>query len=50
MTSRLVNVWLIVRRIFEAYPDPSDLPHRDYDMHDRRAARAATPRKLRSRI
>jgi hypothetical protein len=37
----------IVRRIFEQYPDPQDLPRRDYDVHDRRAARAAIVRGLR---
>jgi hypothetical protein len=37
----------IIRRIFEQYPDPADLPPRDYDVHDRRAARAAVVRKLR---
>ena len=34
-------------RIFEQYPDPPDLPPRDYDVHDRRAARPAIRRKLR---
>lgn len=37
----------IVRRIFEEHPDPADLPPRGYDLHDRRAARAAVLRKLR---
>jgi hypothetical protein len=37
----------IIRRIFEQYPDPPDLPPRDYDVHDRRAARVAILRKLR---
>jgi hypothetical protein len=41
------DVKTIVRRIFEQYPDPADLPSRDYDVHDRRAARAAIRRKLR---
>jgi len=41
------DVKAIVRRIFEQYPDPADLPPRDYDVHDRRAARAAIVRKLR---
>lgn len=35
-----------VSRIFERYPDPPDLPSRDYDVHNRRAARAAILRKL----
>lgn len=37
----------IVRRIFDDHPDPPDLPERGYDVHDRRAARAAIARKLR---
>ncbi len=41
------DVRTIVRGIFERYPDPSDLPSRDYDVHDRRAARVAILRKLR---
>lgn len=32
--------------LFERYPDPIDLPARDYDVHDRRAARAAVRDKL----
>ena len=31
----------IIRRIFDQYPDPPDLPPREYDVHDRRAARRA---------
>src|SRR5262249_21193997 len=42
------DVWTIVRPIFEQYPDPPGLPRRDYDVHDRRAARAAILRKLRT--
>ena len=41
------DVRTIVRRMFEQYPDPPDLPPRDYDVHDRRAARAAILQKLR---
>jgi hypothetical protein len=41
------DVRAIVRGIFELYPDPVDLPPRDYDVHDRHAARAAILRKLR---
>lgn len=41
------DVRTIVRRIFEQYPDPLDLLARDYDVHDRRAARRAILRKLR---
>jgi hypothetical protein len=38
----------LIRRVFEEHPDPADLPPRDYDVHDRRAARRAIVRKLRS--
>jgi hypothetical protein len=41
------DVRAIVRGIFDRYPDPADLAPRDYDVHDRRAARAAILRKLR---
>jgi hypothetical protein len=41
------DVRTIVRRIFDQYPDPPDLPPRDYNVHDRRAARAAILRKHR---
>jgi len=41
------NVSAIVQRIFEEHPDPPRLPPRDYDVHDRRAARAVIRRKLR---
>jgi hypothetical protein len=37
----------LIRRIFEMYPDPADLPPRGYDVHDRRSARQAILRKLR---
>jgi len=36
----------IVRRIFDEYPDPPDLPERDYDVHDRQAARRAIVRTM----
>ena len=42
------DVRALVRRIFEQYPDPPDLPPRDYDVRDRRAARAAILGKLRT--
>jgi hypothetical protein len=41
------DVRAIVREIFDRYPDPPGLAPRDYDIHDRRAARAAILRKLR---
>jgi hypothetical protein len=43
------DVRAIVRAVFDAYPDPPDLPPRHYDAHDRRAARAAIQRTLRRR-
>ena len=43
-----LDVRAIVRRIFEQYPDPPDLPPRDCDAYDRRAARVAILRKLRT--
>ena len=36
----------IVRRIFDEHPDPADLPERDYDVHDRQAARRAIVRTM----
>lgn len=41
------DVKTLIQRIFEQYPDPAGLPPRDYDVHDRRAARHAILRKLR---
>jgi hypothetical protein len=43
-----VDVKAMVRAIFERYPDPADLAPRDYDVHDRRAAREAIVRRLRT--
>jgi len=37
----------LIRRLFEQYPDPAGLPRRDYDVHDRSAARKAILRKIR---
>jgi len=42
------DVRAIVRELFERYPDPPGLAPRDYDVHDRRAARVAILRKLRA--
>ena len=36
----------VVRRIFDEFPDPANLPSRDYDVHDRIAARKAIRRAL----
>lgn len=35
-----------VTRIHQRYPDPADLPNRQYDVHDRRAAAAAITRAV----
>lgn len=35
------DVKAIIQRMFDQYPDPPDLPPREYDVHDRRAARKA---------
>lgn len=36
----------MIRRIHEMYPTPPDEPAPDYDVHDRKQARAAILRKL----
>lgn len=41
------DVKTLIPRIFEQYPDPPGLPARDYDVHDRGAARGAIIRRLR---
>jgi hypothetical protein len=41
------DVRAIIRRMFDQYPDPPDLPSREYDVHDRRAARQAIVGRLR---
>ena len=38
----------LIQKLFEQYPDPAGLPPRDYDVHDRAAARQAILRKLRA--
>ena len=43
--SKGLEVSAIMRRIFEEHPDPRDLPPRDYDVHDRAAARRAVIRR-----
>lgn len=37
----------VVQQIFAQYPDPPDLAPREYDVHDRHAARRAIAGKLR---
>lgn len=41
------DVKAAIARIFVQFPDPPELPPRTYDVHDRRAARAAIVEKLR---
>ena len=36
-----------IERILEQHPDPAGVPARSYDVHDRRAARAAIAGRLR---
>lgn len=36
----------LIRRLFEAHPDPPDLPARDYDVHDRAASRRAIVQRM----
>lgn len=40
------DVQAMIGKLFEQYPDSDTLPPRDYDVHDRRAARQAILRKL----
>lgn len=40
------DVGRMIEALFERYPDPLGLPPREYDVHDRHAARAAVRRKL----
>src|SRR5258707_9662519 len=39
----------IIEEIFAKYPDPPDVPVRDYDVHDAKQARAAIVAKLMKR-
>jgi hypothetical protein len=43
------DVHAMVTQILEDYPEPSDLPRRSYDVHERKAARRAIQRTLRSK-
>jgi hypothetical protein len=36
----------VISRLLERYPDPPDLPVRDYDVHDPKASRAAILQRL----
>ncbi len=48
-SSRGRNVEAIMNEIYQRYPDPPDLPPRDYDIHDRHEARRAVLRNLRKK-
>ena len=45
-SERTPDAQKMIAKIFEQYPDTAALPSRDYDVHDRRAARLAILRKL----
>lgn len=47
-SSKPLDVEAIMKQIYERYPDPPDSPPREYDVHDRVAARNAITRKLRN--
>lgn len=47
-SEREADVKTLIQKIFEQYPDAPDVPPRDYDVHDRVAARQAILRKLRT--
>jgi hypothetical protein len=40
------DIRAIIARLLERYPDPRDLPARDYDIHDRKVSGAAILRRL----
>jgi hypothetical protein len=44
-----LDVKAVMTRIFEQYPDPSNLPPRTYNVQDRKDAREAILQKLRRR-
>ena len=48
-SSRPRDTEAIMKGIYKQYPDPPGFPPRDYDVHDRVAARTAILRKLRSK-
>jgi hypothetical protein len=47
-SSKPRDVQAVMKQIYERYPDPPDLPAREYSVHDSVAARKAIRRKLRS--
>jgi hypothetical protein len=48
-TRKAGDIRSIVQRIFQQHPDPAALPPRTYNVHDRKAARAAIVEKLQRR-
>ena len=46
-SSRARDVGAIMEEIYRLYPDPAELPKRDYDVHDRDQARKAILRRFR---
>ena len=47
---RAREVRAAIARILEQYPDPAGPPARSYDVHDRRASRAAIAQRLARRM
>jgi Ribbon-helix-helix protein, copG family len=47
--SKPLDVNAILKRLYEKYPDPANLPEPNYDVHDRHQAREAIVRKLRGK-
>ena len=45
-SSKRRDAEVIMKQIYDEYPDPPNLPARDYDVHDLRQAREAIARKL----
>jgi hypothetical protein len=43
------DVRALIAQLFTDYPDPENLPARDYEVHNRRAARLAIRRKIDTR-
>jgi hypothetical protein len=48
-SSNTDNPGAVLARILEQWPDPPDLEPREYDVHDRKQARDAIMKKVRSR-
>jgi hypothetical protein len=48
-SDRPTDAGSVIARILKDFPDPPDLPRRQYDLRDRKAIRAAILQKLRRR-